>query len=98
MPDSSLVVFQVLNGLIWGLIIAQLAVGLNLVYGLLNIVNVAQGALFMVGGYICWFIVGKTGSYFASLLLAPLIVGAVCILIERFLLRPLEQDSNLTII
>lgn len=98
MPDSSLVIFQLLNGLVWGLIIAQLAVGLNLVYGLLNIVNVAQGALFMVGGYICWFLVAKTGNYYLSIIVAPISVGAVCVLIERALLRPLAHDSSLTII
>jgi branched-chain amino acid transport system permease protein len=98
MPDSSLVFFQIINGLIWGLIVAQLAVGLNLVYGLLNIVNVAQGALFMVGGYICWLIVAETGSYYASLLVAPVAVGAIAVVIERVLLRPLAQDSSLTII
>jgi branched-chain amino acid transport system permease protein len=98
MPSMSLVVFQLLNGLIWGLIVALLAVGLNLVYGLLGIVNVAQGALFMVGGYICWLLVAKTGSYFLGLVVAPLVVGAGCVVIERLLLRPLANDSNLTII
>ncbi len=98
MNEISLIAFQLVNGLIWGLIIAQLAVGLNLVYGLLGVVNVAQGALFMVGAYICWFVFIKTGSYFAGLFIAPLVVGLTSIYIERLLLRPLAQDPSLTII
>lgn len=98
MPEISLVLFQVLNGLIWGVIIALLAVGLNLIYGLLNIVNVAQGALFMVGAYIAWLAVTYLGSFFIGLVIAPLVVGVVGLTVERTVLRPLAKSPELTII
>ncbi|KQW21397.1 hypothetical protein ASC80_15085 [Afipia sp. Root123D2] len=98
MPEISLIIFQVLNGLIWGVIIALLAVGLNLIYGLLNIVNVAQGALFMVGAYIAWLAVTYIGSFFIGLVIAPLVVGVVGLTVERTVLRPLAKSPELTII
>ena len=98
MPDISLIIFQVLNGLIWGLIIALIAVGLNLVYGLLGIVNVAQGALFMVGAFVCWFTATHLGSYVLALVLAPLFVGLAGVGVERVMLRPLAKNPDLTII
>jgi branched-subunit amino acid ABC-type transport system permease component len=54
MASLPLISYQLINGLIWGLIVALLATGLNLIYGLLNIVNVAQGAFYMLGAYLAW--------------------------------------------
>lgn len=96
--NTSLILFQVLNGCIWGLIIALLAVGLNLVYGLLNIVNVAQGALFMVGAYICWYCFTLTDSYLLGLLLSVAIVAPAGIVTERYLIRRVQSEPELTII
>jgi branched-chain amino acid transport system permease protein len=98
MPDVSMVIFQLLNGLIWGLILALLAVGLNLIYGLLNIVNVAHGALFMAGAYIGWLAVTYMGSFVLGLIVAPLVVGIAGLTVERTVLRPLAKSPDLTII
>jgi branched-chain amino acid transport system permease protein len=98
MDTASLLLFQVVNGLIWGLIVALLAVGLNLVYGLLNIVNVAQGALYMLGAYGVWLSWRFTGSQLLGVVAGPVIVGALAVLIERTIIRPVEHDHDLTII
>jgi branched-chain amino acid transport system permease protein len=98
MNTASLLLFQIANGLIWGLIVALLAVGLNLVYGLLNIVNVAQGALYMLGAYAVWLSWRYTGSHLLGVLAGPIIVGALAVLIERTVIRPVEHDHDLTII
>lgn len=96
--NASLLLFQLTNGIIWGLIVALLAVGLNLVYGLLNIVNIAQGALYMLGAYAMWLCVSHSGSFLLGLILGPIVVGAAAILIERTVIRPVEHDHDLTII
>jgi branched-chain amino acid transport system permease protein len=93
-----LLLFQLANGVIWGLVVALLAVGLNLVYGLLNIVNIAQGALYMLGAYSVWLAVSYAGSFMLGLLVGPILVGAVAILLERTLIRPVEHDHDLTIV
>jgi branched-chain amino acid transport system permease protein len=98
MSNLPLISFQVTNGIIWGLIVALLAVGLNLIYGLLNIVNVAQGAFYMVGAYFAWLAWSVTGSFALGVVLAPLIVGIAAVVLERAIIRPIEHDHDLTII
>ena len=93
-----LLMFQLVNGLIWGVIVALLAVGLNLVYGLLNIVNIAQGALYMLGAYGMWLIVTYGGNFLVGLLLGPIVVAGIAIVLERTLIRPIEHDHDLTIV
>jgi branched-chain amino acid transport system permease protein len=98
MSNLPLLSFQVTNGIIWGLIVALLAVGLNLIYGLLNIVNVAQGAFYMVGAYLAWLAWSATGSFSLGVVLAPLLVGIAAVVLERTIIRPIEHDHDLTII
>ncbi len=93
-----LLVFQLLNGLVWGMILALIALGLSLIYGLLEIVNVAHGSLYMLGAVIAWYVIGFTGSFWVALVAAPLLVGLVGMLIERLVLRRIENQVLLTII
>lgn len=90
--------FQVLNGLIWGLVVALLAVGLNLIYGLLGVINVAQGAFYMLGAVVCWYVWYQTGSYLVALVVAAVSIGLLGIATEKWLLRPIEAHPELTII
>lgn len=88
----------ILNGITWGLIIALIALGLNLIFGLLEIINLAHGSLYMLGAVIGWFIIDATGSFFVALLFAPLAVGAIGMTVERGILRPIEGDMPNTLI
>jgi branched-chain amino acid transport system permease protein len=98
MSSLPLISYQLINGIIWGLIVALLAVGLNLIYGLLNIVNVAQGAFYMVGAYLAWLAWSLTGSFSVGVVLGPLVIGAAAVFLERTIIRPIEHDHDLTII
>jgi branched-chain amino acid transport system permease protein len=81
---------QLLIGLINGSFYALLSLGLAIIFGLLNVINFCHGALYMLGAFVAWFLLEKTGlGYWPALLLAPIIVGAFGILIERLLLRRL---------
>ena len=62
-----------MNGLIWGLIIALIALGLSIIFGLLDIINIAHGDFFMVGTMIAWVTVQQTGNFWLAFLLAPLL-------------------------
>ena len=87
-----------LNGLVWGLILALIALGLTLVFGLLEIINVAHGELYMLGAVVGWYILRATGNFWVALLLAPLLVGVLGLVMERAVLRPIEAKPILTII
>jgi branched-chain amino acid transport system permease protein len=87
---------QLLLGLINGSFYAMLSLGLAIIFGLLNVINFAHGALYMMGAYVAWVLLTHLGvNYWWALLLCPLIVGALGVLIERFLLRRLYQLDHL---
>ena len=79
---------QLLLGLVNGSFYAVLSLGLAVIFGLLNVINFAHGALFMLGAVTCWMAMNYFGiGYWPMLVAAPLIVGAIGMLVERFLLR-----------
>jgi branched-chain amino acid transport system permease protein len=87
---------QLLLGLINGSFYALLSLGLSIIFGLLNIVNFAHGALYMCGAMVAWLLAQQLGiGYWPALLLAPAIVGVFGVVIERTMLRRLYQLDNL---
>jgi branched-chain amino acid transport system permease protein len=83
---------QLLLGLVNGSFYAMLSLGLAVIFGLLGIVNFAHGALYMIGAYVAWLSLEKFGlNYWAALVVAPLVVGALGVVIERTLLRHLYK-------
>ena len=69
---------QLLIGLINGSFYALLSLGLAVIFGLLNIINFAHGALYMMGAFVAWFLLRYAGlGYWWALVMAPLIVGAM---------------------
>ena len=87
---------QLLIGLINGSFYALLSLGLAVIFGLLNIINFAHGAQYMMGAFCAWFLLNKLGlSYWWALVLAPLIVGATGIAIERLMLARLYKLDHL---
>jgi branched-chain amino acid transport system permease protein len=94
-PDISLAALaaQVFTGLVLGGILVLMAVGLSLIFGLMTVVNFSHGALYMLGAYVAFTILGLTKSFWLSLILAPLVVGTLGLLIQRFLIRRLYGRS-----
>lgn len=87
---------QLLVGLINGSFYALLSLGLAIIFGLLKIINFAQGALYMVGAFFAWIALDTMGvNYWAALVFVPLAVGAIGVLMERFLLRPIANEDHL---
>ena len=81
---------QLMLGLVNGAFYAMLSLGLAVIFGLLDIVNFAHGALYMLGAFAAWILLDKFGvGYGYALLLAPLIVGALGVVIERVFLKRL---------
>lgn len=87
---------QLLLGLINGAFYAVLSLGLAVIFGMLNIVNFAHGALYMLGAFCSYFLLQYLGiGYWGALFLAPLIIGLVGMIAERFLLRRLSGVDHL---
>jgi branched-chain amino acid transport system permease protein len=80
---------QLFTGLALGSIFVLVALGISLIFGLLTIVNFAHSQFFMLGAYVGAFTLGLTGSFWLSLVAVPIFVGAVGMVTERFLVRPL---------
>ncbi|WP_310388241.1 branched-chain amino acid ABC transporter permease [Roseateles sp.] len=87
---------QLLLGLVNGSFYAMLSLGLAVIFGMLNIINFAHGALYMMGAFLAWMGLEYLGlSYWAMLVLAPLLVGLLGILIERLLLQWLYKLDHI---
>ena len=84
---------QIFTGLVLGMLFVLLAIGLSLIFGLMTVVNFSHGALYMLGAYCTVFLLGFTKSFWVALVIAPLIIGAFGLLIERFLIRRLYGRS-----
>ena len=87
---------QLLLGLINGAFYAMLSLGLAVIFGLLNIVNMAHGALFMMGAFVAWMLLTWLDlGYWWALLLAPFIVGAFGVLLEKLFISRLYKLDHL---
>jgi branched-chain amino acid transport system permease protein len=87
---------QLLLGLINGSFYALLSLGLAIIFGLLNVVNFAHGAQYMIGAFAAWMAMSYLGvGYWWALLLAPAAVGLLGVLVDRLLLRRLQGLDNL---
>ena len=87
---------QLMIGLVNGAFYAMLSLGLAVIFGMLNVVNFAHGALYMVGAFFSWMLLQYAGiNYWWSLLLVPVGVGIIGIIIEKTMLRWLYQLDHL---
>ncbi len=82
---------QTANGLVQGSIYALIAMGLTLIFGIMRVINVAQGAFYMLGGFTTFVVLKRVGwGYGATLPAAVVVVAAVAILCEKLAVRPLR--------
>jgi branched-subunit amino acid ABC-type transport system permease component len=96
MPPAPLLFSQLLVGLINGAFYAMLSLGLAVIFGLLNIINFAHGAQYMLGAFCSWFLLNWLGiGYWWALLIAPIAVGLTGIVIERVFLRRIAGLDHL---
>ncbi|MCG8552294.1 MAG: branched-chain amino acid ABC transporter permease [Desulfobacterales bacterium] len=89
----SIIVDLTLNSLVLGGVFLIVAIGLNIIYGLSRIMNMAHGALYAVGAYAGFTLVASGLNFFAALLIAPIIVGGIGLIIERTIIAPMRKRS-----
>ena len=96
-PYDQLVI-QTLNGIVTGMILALVASGLTLIFGIMDVVNFAHGELFMFGAYIGVIVLAATGSFWLALIIAILVVAILGGALQIVTLRPLIGRDPLTTI
>ena len=95
MPVVADVFGQALNGLAYGVLLFLLSVGLTLIFGMLDIVNLAHGSYYMLGAYAGLTLIAATDNFWLALLVAPVAVALIGAAVERTLLRPLYRRGPL---
>lgn len=93
--DFSTVLIQTLNGVQYGLLLFLIASGLTLIFGIMQIINLAHGALYMVGAYLAFWLTALTGNLFLAILLGLPLAALLGVLIERFLIQALYRRDHL---
>lgn len=88
---------QLVNGLSYGLLLFIITCGLSLVFGIMGVLNLAHGSMYMIGAYIAFSITNSTiQNFWVALIVAPIIVGILSVVVEIFLLRPTYQLGHLS--
>jgi len=78
---------QCFNGLVLGALLALISSGLTIIYGTLGVLNLAHGAMFMLGGYAGWVAYSQTGSFLVAIAAGALFVMLVGVVMERLIIR-----------
>lgn len=84
---------HLLNGITFGALLFLLASGFTLIFGLMRITNMSHGGLYLVGGYVGLFALGRTGNFLISLVSAGAVVALLGMAVERVLLRPVRNRT-----
>src|SRR5580658_10620119 len=93
-----LIIIQTVNGIVTGLILALIASGLTLIFGIMDVVNFAHGELFMLGAYVGVVTLTATGSFWLALVAATLLIALLGAVLHLTTLRPLLGRDPLTTI
>src|SRR5512140_3914377 len=91
--DASFYLISLLNGLSNGLLLFMLASGLTLIFSMMGVLNFAHAAFYMVGAYLAYTLGLKIG-FFPALVVAPLLVGVLGALVERYGLRTVHRSGH----
>jgi len=94
-PKTAMYVAQGIHGLAYGMILFLVASGLNIIFGMMGILNLAHASFFMLSAYFSYQFLSMTGNFWLSLLLAPVATAFFGILLERFLLRKMHALGHM---
>ncbi|WP_299196754.1 branched-chain amino acid ABC transporter permease [uncultured Amphritea sp.] len=93
--DTSLFLVQLLNGVQYGLLLFLIASGLTLVFGVMGILNLAHGSMYMIGAYLAYYFTTLTDSFLLAFIISGTIALVIGIIIERFLIIHLYKRDHL---
>ena len=88
-PTTAMYVSQGIHGIAYGMVLFLVSSGVTLIIGMMNILNMAHAAFFMLSAYFCYQVIAVTGNFWIALILAPIFTGLCGMFMERFMLRRL---------
>ena len=94
-PTTAMYVAQGIHGLAYGMVLFLIASGLNVIFGMMGVLNLAHASFFMLSAYFGFQFVHMTGNFWATLLLAPVATAVCGVLMERFLLRKVHAFGHM---
>jgi branched-chain amino acid transport system permease protein len=94
-PVTAMYVAQGIHGIAYGMILFLIASGLNVIFGMMGVLNLAHASFFMLSAYLGFQFVSLTGNFWMALLLAPLATAICGVLMERFLLRKVHAFGHM---
>jgi branched-chain amino acid transport system permease protein len=86
---------QLLNGIQFGVMLFLMASGLTLIFGVMGLINLAHGSLYMIGAFVCAYVTGITGSFWLGLLAGTLGAAIMGVIVEVLVIRRLYQRDHL---
>jgi branched-chain amino acid transport system permease protein len=92
---TAMYVAQGLHGLAYGMVLFLIAAGLNVIFGMMGVLNLAHASFFMLSAYLAFQFVSITGNFWLALLLAPLVTAICGVLMERFLLTKVHAFGHM---
>ncbi len=94
-PITAMYVAQGIHGLAYGMVLFLIASGLNVIFGMMGVLNLAHASFFMLSAYLGFQFVSLTGNFWMALLLAPVATAICGVLMERFLLRKVHAFGHM---
>lgn len=94
-PITAMYVAQGIHGLAYGMVLFLIASGLNVIFGMMGVLNLAHASFFMLSAYLGFQFVSMTGNFWMALLLAPVATAICGVLMERFLLRKVHAFGHM---
>lgn len=87
-------IIQALHGIVYGCLLFLVSAGLTLVFGMMNVLNIAHASFYMLGAYFSYQMLKIVGNFWIGLAVCPILVGLLGILMERFLLRRVHAAGH----
>jgi len=88
------ILITIFHGLVYAMLLYLVASGLTLVFGMMGVLNLAHAFFYMLGAYIGYSVLQHTGNFWVALIVAPIVMGALGILVERYMLRYLHPFGH----
>jgi len=94
-PEETMdtIIVALLNGFIYGLLLFMVSAGLTLVFGMMGVLNFAHASFYMLGAYFAYALAGTLG-FWGAIVVSPLLVGAIGVVVERFVLRRVHHYGH----
>ena len=94
-PTTAMYISQGIHGLVYGMVLFLVASGLNIIFGMMGILNLAHASFFMLSAYFSYQVLTITGNFWVALIVAPVVTAFFGIILERFFLRKIHASGHI---